>query len=205
MQAHDRLQQLGLAGQVHIGQIGVRHALTFKNGVGGLGPQAPAAQTRAGILDPVEGEFLFRRQHAGQGGQRGIAQLAAILVGNGGVAFIGTQRRHVAGRAVQEKAGRAAGVALHHFAHRAIIVRRDQLVAAAQRHRMAGIIHHGGDDLALRVGDAAHQHRVVGGTVGIDAAKEGLAVQHQIAVARQIAAARAPRTATAGCAFALRR
>ena len=55
--------------------------------------------------------------------------------------------------------------------------------------------------LPVHVGDAAHQHRIVGRAVGIDAAKEGLAVQHQVAVARQVAAPLA-QDATAGCALA---
>ena len=117
---------------------------------------------RAGFLDALIGQLLAGREHAGQDGQHGIAQLAAILVGDFRLGFVTAPRRQIARGAMHEHAHRAAGVALHHFAHGADIIGRQQPVAAAQRDGMAGIVDDGGADPAVHAGNAADQQRVVG-------------------------------------------
>ena len=154
--------------------------------VGRLG--GPHAERRARLDDPAEGERragwrqpLERRQH-------GVAERAAVAIGDAGVSDVLMARSKLARRPLEEGRQGAVRGRLDHLPGGTDEVGRDERVLPRERRRVAGVVVEHAEHPPARRGDPADEQGVVCRRRGVEADDVAAGVQ-QVAVRGQRAAA----------------
>ena len=203
----ERLLLVGLPfGKLRLGggrrQIGsIRHVdgqrLAIPTARGGdsiVGQRAVVPGADGGAGDNGAGVFEAACRAAGAVREptgRGVAQLAAIAIGDRRVADETVPRAELSAGARRNRHARA-GDRLDDVARRADVVGTDQRVVPGERRRVAGVVDDRGHDASGGVGSPSHDQRVVGRVGRIEAADEQTVVGvPKIAIGRQRAAAAA--------------
>ena len=129
----------------------------------------PGAEIGARRDDPRVDEAGRGRRQALDRRRGGVAELAAVAVGDGRVADVVVARGELARRALEEERRSAEGV-LQHLAGGADVVGRQLPVLPREGRRVAGVVEQRRAHLALVAGDPRDEQRVVGRRIGVVAA-----------------------------------
>ena len=139
--------------------------------------------------DSLVDEAGSRRRQALDRGGGGIAELATVAIGDGGVADVVVSRRQIS-RGTLEKERRHAEGILQNLTRGADEVGRQQPVLPGEGRRVARVVEQSRPRFARVAGDPRNEHRVVRGRVRVVAAGEPLSDGiPEVAVRRQSAAA----------------
>ena len=144
--------------------------------LGRRGLVPPGAEVGARGDDPRIGEARGRRRERLDRGRRGVAELAAVAVGDGGVADVVVPRRELPGGALEEeRRGRERG--LEHLARRSDVVGREEPVRPGERGRVAGVVEERRRHGSVPARDTADEQGVVGVFSRVVAACESLCLR----------------------------